>query len=90
MTTKPITHRQCGLVLNLENDTEVHLVSFLPARFAKRDRIVKLKQENGEWEDGWRVVEVGAGVDKDHLPDSHREIKAHRNRTGDGLVRKGK
>jgi hypothetical protein len=86
MTTKTI-YRQCGLVRDLGNDVLASQVSFIPAKFAKKNVVVKLKDDNGEWEDGWKVVTVGVGADNSNLPDSHKAIKAHRRRTGDSLKR---
>ena len=65
---KKVIYRQCGLVRDLGNDRTAGLVSYLPARFAKKNHIVKLKQDDGQWEDGWKVVSVGASVDADHTP----------------------
>lgn len=84
---KKTIYRQCGLIRDLGNERTAGLVSYLPVRFAKMNRIVKLKQDDGQWEDGWKVVSVGAGVDADQTPDSHRAIKRHRDRTGDSLRR---
>ena len=87
---KEILYRQCGLRRELSADIALTQVSFIPAKFAKLNHIVRLKDGEGQWEDGWKVVHVGTGVDADHLPDSHREIKAHRRMTGDSLARRAK
>ena len=29
------------------------LVSFIPEKFAIKDKIIKLKNEKGDWEEGW-------------------------------------
>jgi hypothetical protein len=83
-------YRQCGLRRELGEDRTAHLVSYLPIQFAKPNRVVRLKDANDQWEDGWRVVRIGAAVEKEQLPDVHRKIKSHRKRTGDSLRRSSK
>ena len=69
---KKTTYRQCGLIRDLGNDRTVGLVSYLPVRFAKMNRIVKLKQDDGQWEDGWKVV---SAVSYTHLTlPTNREV----------------
>ena len=80
-------YRQCGLLRDLGNDRTASIVSYIPARFAKKHRIVKLRQSDGQWEDGWKVVSVGADTASTDLPDSHRQIKNHRTLSGDSLKR---
>lgn len=51
--SKPKYYHQCKLQRG--NST---LVSWLPERYARFNKIVKLKQEDGSWENGWRVMKV--------------------------------
>lgn len=56
---------------------------YIPSSFANIGEILKIKR-NGEWDNGWIVKEKSTeDIDEEHLPDSHAEIKAHRNKTGD-------
>ena len=80
-------YRQCGLLRDLGNDRSANIVTYLPARFAEMQKVVRLRQADGQWEDGWKVVKVGSNVDAKDLPDSHRQIKGHRDQTGDSLRR---
>lgn len=32
--------------------------SWIPQKFAKKGKFLKLKNENGEWENGWEVIET--------------------------------
>lgn len=43
-------HVQCGLVKG-----HTRLVSWLPREFAKPGRVVKLKNDDGSWDNGWMV-----------------------------------
>ncbi|MFK7767286.1 MAG: hypothetical protein AB8B55_08700 [Mariniblastus sp.] len=85
--TKKNIYRQCGLRRELGNDRSAQMVSYLPIQFAKPHQIVRLKNANDQWEDGWKVVSVGQSVDTEGLPNSHQQIKSHRKRTGDSLRR---
>jgi hypothetical protein len=57
--------------------------SWLPEEFATIGQFVKLKQEDGTWSDGWKVISANFRVEENKLPDPHREIKAHRRNTKD-------
>ncbi len=35
-------------------------VSWIPEKHSVLNHIVKLKQDNGTWDDGWKVIEVGS------------------------------
>lgn len=80
-------YRQCGLIRDLGDDRTASIVSYIPARFAKMQQVVKLRQADGEWVNGWKVVSVGNDTNSSDLPDSHRQIKNHRAQTGDSLRR---
>lgn len=59
-------------------------VSYLPEEFSILGQPIKLRDENKIWDNGWKVIEVSSTrVDEKHLPDSHKIIKAHRDKTGD-------
>ena len=78
---KKIYYRQC--VLEKENMTTV---SWIPEKYAEKGKYLKLKNENGEWENGWVVKCASADrVEESYLPDSHQQIKDHRKKTGDSL-----
>ena len=87
MKNKNTVYRQCGLRRDLTGDRSSNLVSFIPARFARQGRIVRLRDADGQWEDNWKVVSVGVARYENELPDSHKQIKSHLARTGDSLRR---
>ncbi len=74
------TYTQCALRKGSSEQ-----ISFIPTKFANLNKVLKLKDAEGNWDDGWVVVGKGATVDEKHLPDSHSEIKAHRRATGDSM-----
>ena len=60
--------------------------SYIPEPFCVVGKVLKLRDEDGEWNDGWIVETAGKDrVDGDRLPDYHKEIKGHRQATGDSL-----
>jgi hypothetical protein len=80
---KKVFYRQCRLVKKIENG-ELQLVSWIPEPHAVTGRIVKLRDDDGAWDDGWVVV--GAGENRlpaDQVPDFHQISKAHLRATGD-------
>ncbi len=78
--SKPIFYRQCEL--NKETTSEV---VWIPEVHARKGKILKVR-ENNLWDDGWKVVKVGEiRLEEKYLPDSHKEIKSHRNKTGDSM-----
>jgi len=87
MKKKNTIYRQCGLRRDMGFERTSNQVSYIPARFAILNKVVRLKQADGQWEDGWKVINVGTEMCENELPDSRRQIKSHRARTGDSLRR---
>jgi len=58
-------------------------VGWIPEKFAKEGGVIKLKNGDGTWSDGWIVDEVWGRLSEENLPDFHREIKWHLKNTGD-------
>jgi hypothetical protein len=48
-------YRQCVLKRGTAQTT-----SWIPEKFAQKRRPVKLRQDDGSWEDGWVVASVGS------------------------------
>jgi hypothetical protein len=67
-------YRQCRMVKRLR-DGEAIETSYLPAEFAKVGRIVKVREEDGAWDDGWVIRSVGGTLTEEQLADLER---AHR------------
>ncbi len=84
-----VKYKQCYLSKANSSSQLISQVSWIPVKYAVAGSILKLK-ENDVWEDGWVVMEVGPDIlTEDEVPDSHKAIKVHRERTGDNLP-KGK
>ena len=67
----------------------VKTTSYIPQKFAKVGRLLKLKDNNDTCIDGWVVEHVGSAVvEGDQIPDSHKAIKNHRKATGDSTPRR--
>jgi hypothetical protein len=65
---------QCKLkrvVPKLVNDELINCIqidhSWLPERYAKKNKILKIKTEDSEWENGWVVCNVYEGKDEKYV-----------------------
>lgn len=73
---------QCKLT-KTEGPSRLETVSYIPKKFAQKNRILDLRDEEGNWTRDWRVDFVGHEVADP--PDWRHAIKAHRRATGDSL-----
>lgn len=77
---------QCTLKKKNSERSTTQIVSWIPIEFAMKGKFLKLKNEAGDWENGWCVETVGfTKLDEKHLPDWRKGIWKHRNSTGDNL-----
>jgi len=61
-------------------------VSYIPEEFAVLNKFLKLRDSEGVWDDGWKVISVSTTCHADDdIPDYHKQIKDHRNATGDSM-----
>lgn len=75
-------YKQCKLEKKVGVSTHTQ-VSFIPKEFAVLGRVIKLKQDDDTWDDGWKVVSVGS--EESDAIDYRKRIRSHRNATGDSL-----
>lgn len=81
--SKTTYYRQCRLVRKTPTG-EAHQVSWIPDEYAVKDKVLKLKDSNDNWENGWIVVGAGTRrLAQNMLPDYHDLIKGHLKMTGD-------
>ena len=81
--SKKTLYSQCTLQKN-----NIVQISWIPERFAKVGKILKLKSENDIWDNGWVVTFVG-NTDE-HIDSPQVAIREHRKRTGDSLPKYNK
>ena len=62
--------------------------SWIPKKFAKLDGVLKLKSEDGKWDNGWVVILVG--TECEDTPDWRKSVRNHKKRTGDSLPKEPK
>lgn len=60
------TYRQCRLVKRIRNG-EMIQVSYIPAEFAREGHVVKLREADGSWDDGWVIRLVGNSLTDEQL-----------------------
>lgn len=75
--SKKTYYRQCRL-----KKGNAEQVSYIPEPFCTEGRVLRLRDDNGVWTDGWLVTFAGKHRVED-LPDLHKEIRGHRKATGD-------
>lgn len=78
---------QCSLEKHYDGGKNLR-TTYIPQKFAVKDSVVRLKEDDGSWSNGWIVKLVGPAVEEEMLPDSHEQIKAHRRTTGDSMPKK--
>lgn len=84
MSNKKVFYRQCWLEKTCSTGV-IQQVSFIPEEFSVIGKVIKLKESNNVWDNGWVVKSVGVRHSEDQLPDSHNDIKSLRKATGDSL-----
>jgi hypothetical protein len=52
--------KQCNMTKETENGVS-NTVSWIPEEYAKVGRILKLKNDDDVWVDGWKVVSASSG-----------------------------
>ncbi len=84
--SKQVFYRQCKLVKDLKNGATAHQTSYIPEPFCKVGRVLKLREEDGTWDNGWVVEEASSRkMAHDEMPDLHKDIRGHRQATGDSM-----
>lgn len=74
-------HYQCSLVRN-DNGNKIHTTTWLPEKFAKCGKYLKLQDQAGTWVDGWLVTGVsGPGLESKFVSERSRDWKNHRSMT---------
>jgi len=58
-------------------------VTYVPEKFSEIGTVLRLRNEDMSWDNGWVVTSTGAIVDDP--PDVRKGIRNHRKRTGDSL-----
>ena len=68
-----VLYRQCRLEKKIPQGVSVQ-TSWIPAEFARAGKVVKLRDADGHWDDGWVVAHVGAEMAEDDL-DERRNLQ---------------
>lgn len=85
---KETYYRQCALERKISEKAFSRQVAWIPEQYCKEGKILKIKDQNDEWVDGWEVKTVGQDlVSEKDAPDAHKAIKGHRKATGDSMAK---
>ena len=77
---------QCRLVKRIDDTTTVEQTAYIPSKYAVENTVVKIKREDGRWDDGWQVMFVYNSIDD--VVSARQSIKRHRKNTGDSLPKR--
>lgn len=58
MSTKAQTYTQCRLEKPWQDIGSLVDIVWIPTKYAKLNKILKIKQEDASWDDGWTVTAV--------------------------------
>lgn len=75
--SKTKTYRQCTLHKQCDNGITT-TVSYIPTQFAVEGSILKLKQDDDSWDDGWRVVRAGKEIDAEYVEKNEMNYRRQR------------
>jgi hypothetical protein len=67
-------HRQCQMNKVGADGSVAHQTSWLPAEFAHVGNIVKLRDDKGHWEDGWKIIAVGPPLASEYVAERARDF----------------
>jgi hypothetical protein len=67
-------YTQCRLVKKIRGGETIQ-TSYIPTEFAKVGRVVKVREDDGSWDDGWVIRIVGGSLTEEQLTALE---KAHR------------
>lgn len=60
------------------NWTTERTTTWIPEQYAHLNNYIKLKKDDGTWEDGWKVIEVGTRLSEEYVLDHERDYKTQR------------
>ena len=85
--TKNVRYAQCSM-RRIVAGASVVTTSYIPIQFAKIGRVLRLKDSDDRWVNGWVVESFGdVIVEGGSVPDHHKAIRNHRKSTGDSNPR---
>lgn len=67
------TYTQCHLEKAVLGGKRLLETAFIPTRYAKLGKFLKLKQEDGIWNNGWKVTFVGQTLSADIVESNERD-----------------
>ena len=85
--TRNMKYAQCAM-RRIVTGASVVTTSYIPTQFARVGKVLKLKDSDNLWVDGWVVETVGDEiVEGDTVPNYRKAIRNHRKSTGDSTPR---
>lgn len=50
-------------------------VLWIPSRLAFLMKVIRIKTDDGRWDEGWHVINIGKEIPHSNLPDFHKLIR---------------
>lgn len=66
-------HRHCLL-----QKGELRQTAWIPEHLARKNKYISLKQEDGDWDDGWKMIEVGMRQPTKYMLERSQDYKLTR------------
>lgn len=71
-------YRQCSMRRKIAEDIYKLHVAWIPDKHAKVGKYIKIKLDDGTWEDGWEITAVWTKKDAKFVEDGERDYKKQR------------
>jgi hypothetical protein len=71
-------YTQCLLIKHIFNNGIFRTIAWIPSKYAKPYKILKLKDDNNKWQEGWEVVECYSEHDKKFVEYHERDFAKQR------------
>jgi hypothetical protein len=75
-------HVQCSLAKKIRKDATsvevARMVTWIPQEYAKKDTFVELRQDDGTWEDGWKVLDTYTRLESKYVIERSQDYKKTR------------
>jgi hypothetical protein len=67
--SKKVNYAQCAL-----KKINSHHMAWIPTQFANIGKFIKIKQDDGSWDDGWEVIGVSEGIKTSEEADYNSQL----------------
>lgn len=80
---KITTYRQCRLHKQMDGKRTMVQVAWIPSQFATQGRTLKIRDRDGEWINGWKVIDIGSFTKTERETNEATQRHKHQRRASD-------